>query len=150
MKKSLLLITLLVSSTVVISQNREDLLTYSSKYSVSETSTRLVDTLKEKGFTIFKTVDHSLGAKNVGIELHDTTVVIFGNPKIGSKLMQCAPTVAIDLPQKALIWKDTDSKVWLAFNNPDYLKQRHNVKGCDQFFGKIKNAFKLISNKVTM
>jgi len=140
---------LILSTTPVSGQERGDLLVYPSKHSVSETATRLSDILKEKGFTIFKTVNHSLGAKNVGIELHDTSVVIFGNPKVGSKLMQCAPTFAIDLPQKALIWKDTNSKVWLAFNNPDYLKQRHSVKGCDQFFNKINSVFKTISNKVT-
>ncbi len=129
--------------------SRQDLLTFESHYSVNQTAERLVELLKVKGFTVFKKIDHSQGAKTVGIELRETLVVIFGNPKVGSKLMQCNPTIAIDLPQKALIWQDANDKVWMSVNNPSYLKERHNVQGCDKFFDKITTALKGISNKVT-
>jgi uncharacterized protein (DUF302 family) len=67
-------------------------------------------------------------------------VVIFGNPKVGTPLMQCAQSVAIDLPQKALVWEDSDGTVWLGYNDPDYLKQRHSIEGCDQVIEKVKGA----------
>lgn len=126
---------------------RADLLTFASQHSVNDTAKQLVQVLEKKGFTIFSKVDHAQGAKNVGIELRDTIVIIFGNPKIGSKLMQCSPSIAIDLPQKALIWKDVGGQVWLSVNNPEYLQRRHKVQGCDPIFKKIKAALTAISKQ---
>lgn len=131
------------------SETRNDLMIFESKHSVNDTSKNLKELLIAKGFTIFTTVDHQAGAHKAGLELTETQVIIFGNPKIGSKLMQCAPTIAIDLPQKALIWKDSDNKVWLSMNNPSYLKKRHQVKGCDAIFPKITAALKAFSIKAT-
>jgi len=145
----ILLLALVPISFAIGSTERDDLLTFSSMHSVNDTASLLVQILEKKGFTIFNKIDHSQSASKIGIDLPETRVIIFGNPKIGSKLMQCSPTIAIDLPQKALIWKGTNNQIWLSVNNPDYLKQRHNVQGCDLFFSKIKSALTAISNKAT-
>jgi uncharacterized protein (DUF302 family) len=96
--------------------------------------------LKEKGMTIFNRIKHSEGASKVGIELRDTELIIFGNPKVGSPFMKCQQSVAIDLPQKALIWKDDKAKVWISYNDPSYLEKRHNVIGCEEVISKIGKA----------
>jgi uncharacterized protein (DUF302 family) len=116
-----------------------------SSFGVEETGDRLVNVLKEKGMTIFNRVKHSDAAKNVGVELRETELVIFGNPKVGSPLMKCQQSVAIDLPQKALIWKDGEGKVWISYNNPRYLEKRHNISNCEEVISKIEKALAGIS-----
>jgi uncharacterized protein (DUF302 family) len=98
-----------------------------SKYSVDETVQRLQLLLQQKSVMIFALVDHSGEAAKVGMEMRPTKLLIFGNPKGGTPLMQAAPTVAIDLPLKALIWEDAEGKVRLTYNDPAYLQQRHGV-----------------------
>ena len=98
-----------------------------SRYSVPETLDRLEAILKEKGLTIFGRVDHSGEAKKVGLEMRPTQLLIFGSPKAGTPLMVAAPSLAIDLPLKALAWRDAQGKVWLSYNSPEYLQQRHNI-----------------------
>ncbi len=98
-----------------------------SKYSVAETMDRLEKIARAKGLTIFARVDHSGEAEKAGLKMRPTQLLIFGNPKTGTALMNAAPTIAIDLPMKALAWQDADGKVWLGYNSPDYLKQRHNL-----------------------
>merc|ERR1719369_288813 len=87
--------------------------------------------LTEKGFNIFTTVDHSTNAAGVGLELRPTTVIIFGNPNVGTKLMQCAQDYAIDLPQKVVVYEDIDGKVWAAINSEKVLAEKHGVTECD-------------------
>jgi uncharacterized protein (DUF302 family) len=99
----------------------------SSRYSVSETLTRLEAVLKAHNLIIFGRVDHSGEAKKVGLEMRPTQLLIFGSPAGGTPLMVAAPTLAIDLPMKALAWVDAEGKVWLSYNRPDYLRRRHNV-----------------------
>lgn len=113
-----------------------------SEYSVEETTDRLEKVLKDNGLNIFEKVNHQEGAASVNMELPPTTVLIFGNPKLGTPLMQCAPTVAIDLPQKMLIWEDKNGQVMVGYNSPSYLKKRHNIEGCDQELKKISGALK--------
>ena len=98
-----------------------------SKHSVDETLQRLETLLREKNVQVFALVDHSGEAAKVGLTLRPTKLLIFGNPKGGTPLMQAAPTVAIDLPLKALIWEDASGKVRLTYNDPAYLQQRHDV-----------------------
>jgi uncharacterized protein (DUF302 family) len=98
-----------------------------SRYSVPESLERLEAILKEKGLTIFARVDHSGEAKKVGLEMRPTQLVIFGSPKGGTPLMVAAPSLAIDLPLKALAWQDEEGKVWLSYNSPEYLQQRHGI-----------------------
>ena len=111
-----------------------------SMFGVKETADRLEGILATKGMTIFTRINHSEAAKNVGTELRETELIIFGNPKVGSPLMQCQQSVAIDLPQKALIWKDAQGTVWISYNDPRYLQNRHNIPSCNEIITKISNA----------
>jgi uncharacterized protein (DUF302 family) len=98
-----------------------------SKYSVEQTMERLEALLQERGITVFARIDHSGEAAKVGLTMRPTKLLIFGSPKGGTPLMQAAPSIAIDLPLKALFWQDADGKVWLTYNDPAYLQHRHNV-----------------------
>ena len=98
-----------------------------SRYSVPETLNQLQSILKENGVTIFALVDHSGEAAKVGLEMRPTQLLIFGNPKGGTPLMVAAPSCAIDLPLKALAWQDVEGRVWLSYNAPEYLQQRHGI-----------------------
>jgi uncharacterized protein (DUF302 family) len=124
----------------------EGMINVESVYDVKETADRLENILTEKGMTIFNRINHSEGAANVGIMLPDTELFIFGNPKVGSPLMKCQQTVAIDLPQKASIWEDNQGKVWISYNNPRYLEKRHNISGCEEIIAKIEKALSGITN----
>jgi uncharacterized protein (DUF302 family) len=101
----------------------------SSAYSVPETLKRIDSLLQEKGLTIFCRIDHSGEAEKVGLKMHATQLILFGSPKGGTPVMIASPTIAIDLPLKALVWEDADGKVWVSHNSPEYLQQRHNVPG---------------------
>jgi uncharacterized protein (DUF302 family) len=99
----------------------------SSPYSVQETLRRIESLLQEKGLTIFCRVDHSGEAEKVGLKMRATQLILFGSPKAGTPVMVASPTIAIDLPLKALVWEDAGGKVWVSYNSPEYLQQRHNV-----------------------
>jgi uncharacterized protein (DUF302 family) len=98
-----------------------------SPYSVAETLKRLEGVLQTRHLRVFARVDHSGEAEKVGLKMRPTQLIIFGSPKSGTPLMVASPTLAIDLPLKALVWEDTDGKVWLSYNSPDYLKRRHEI-----------------------
>jgi uncharacterized protein (DUF302 family) len=98
-----------------------------SKYPVDETVKRLQSVLAEKGVQVFALIDHSGEAEKVGMKMRPTKVLIFGNPKGGTPLMVAAPSLAIDLPLKALVAQDESGKVWVSYNSPEYLQQRHGV-----------------------
>ncbi|MGM0768397.1 MAG: DUF302 domain-containing protein [Pseudomonadota bacterium] len=118
----------------------EGMVTVKSSHSVEATADKLESVLKEKGMTVMARVNHQQGASKAGLELRPTEVVIFGNPKVGTPLMQCAQSVAIDLPQKALIWEDEQGATWLGYNDPGYLKSRHGIEGCDEVLAKVNGA----------
>jgi uncharacterized protein (DUF302 family) len=118
----------------------EGMIDVKSSFGVKETEDRLENVLKEKGMTIFNRVKHSDAAKNVGVELRETELIIFENPKVGSPLMKCEQSVAIDLPQKALIWKDGEGTVWISYNNSRYLEERHTISNCEEVISKIEKA----------
>jgi len=96
-------------------------------YSVDETVARLQAAFAEKGLRVFAVIDHSGEAEMVGLKMKPTKVVIFGSPKAGTPLMVAAPSLAIDLPLKALVAEDGDGKVSVTYNSPDYLRDRHGV-----------------------
>lgn len=98
-----------------------------SKYSVSETLDRVEAALRAKGVKIFARIDHRAEAVSAGLDMPPTQLLLFGNPKGGTPVMLAAPTAAIDLPLKALAWQDSDGKVWLSYNDPEYLKRRFAV-----------------------
>jgi uncharacterized protein (DUF302 family) len=98
-----------------------------SRHSVGETVQRLESMLAQKGLQIFTVIDHSGEAAKVGLTMRPTKVVIFGSPKGGTPLMVASPSLAIDLPLKALVAEDENGKVWVSYNSPEYLQQRHGV-----------------------
>jgi uncharacterized protein (DUF302 family) len=98
-----------------------------SPYSVAETLKRLEAVLQARNLTVFARVDHSGEAEKAGLKMRPTQLVIFGSPKGGTPVMVASPTLAIDLPLKALAWEDADGPVWLSYNSPDYLKRRHEI-----------------------
>jgi uncharacterized protein (DUF302 family) len=98
-----------------------------SNHSVAETVEKLKGILEAKGITLFALVDHSGEAEKSGLTMRPTKLLIFGNPKGGTPLMLAAPSIAIDLPLKILIWEDSNEKVWVSYNTPDYLKERHDL-----------------------
>lgn len=112
------------------------LITKPSKYSVEETVTRFEAAVKEKataGFMVFAQIDHAAAAKKFGLDMRPRTVIVFGNPKLGTPSMVKTPLLAIDVPPKALVWEDDQGKVWLSYNSSDYLYKtiypRHGVAG---------------------
>jgi uncharacterized protein (DUF302 family) len=98
-----------------------------SNHSVDQTVERLKDILQAKGITLFALIDHSGEAGKAGMKMPPTKLLIFGNPKGGTPLMLAAPSVAIDLPLKILVWQDSQGKVWLSYNSPAYLQERHGL-----------------------
>jgi uncharacterized protein (DUF302 family) len=120
-----------------------------SSHTVPETGDRLEAALNNKGMNVFARIDHAAGAEKAGMTLRPTELVIFGNPKVGTPLMQCGQTMALDLPQKALIWEDESGQVWLAYNQPSYLADRHGLEGCDEVLAKVSKALAAFADAAT-
>jgi uncharacterized protein (DUF302 family) len=108
-------------------KNKNGIVDVPSNHSVDETVARVKDILQTKGITLFALVDHSGEAEKVGMKMRPTKLLIFGSPKAGTPLMLAAPSIAIDLPLKILVWEDDKGKVWLSYNSPEYLQERHNL-----------------------
>ena len=98
-----------------------------SNHSVEQTVEKLKNILQAKGVTLFALVDHSGEAEKVGMKMRPTKLLIFGSPKAGTPLMLAAPSIAIDLPLKLLVWEDDKGKVWISYNSTDYLRERHGL-----------------------
>ncbi|MDO6804073.1 DUF302 domain-containing protein [Wenyingzhuangia sp. 1_MG-2023] len=151
MIKSVSISLLLVAATFSTTTQAADaaatdsLVRYESRYSVAETADRFEHIVKQKGLTLFTRIDHQKNARGVDLELRPTEVIIFGNPKVGTLLMQCAQDMAIDLPQKVLITVVADNKVWLSYTNPEYLKKCHHITGCDTLIGKLSGVLGALS-----
>ena len=143
-----LIFTILFSTQSSATTTADGMTHVKSANSVSTTLDKLEAVLKKKGMTIFKRVPHSKAAAKVGIEIRETELLIFGNPKIGTQLMQCQQSAAIDLPMKALAYKDASGTVWLAYNDPQYLANRHHAKDC-KIIGKMTKALANFSKVAT-
>ena len=126
----LLRIILIVLFLTTLAYADNGLVSVKSSHDVKTTADRLESMLKQKGMNVFIRINHAQGAQKIGKELRPTELLIFGNPKVGTPLMQCRQSVAIDLPQKALIWQDAQGQVWLSYNDPNYLVERHGIEGC--------------------
>lgn len=98
-----------------------------SNHSVEQTVDRLRNILQSKGVTLFVLIDHSGEAEKAGLKMPPTKLLIFGSPKAGTPLMLAAPSSAIDLPLKILVWEDSHGKVWVSYNSPEYLQERHGL-----------------------
>lgn len=117
----------LVPASVADVGKEEGIVKIPSHHSVDETVDRLKGILQSKGVTLFALIDHSGEAEKVGMKMPPTKLLIFGSPKAGTPLMLAAPSIAIDLPLKILVSQDNDGKVWLSYNSPEYLKERHGL-----------------------
>ena len=105
----------------------DGLITVQSNYAPKETMNRLETAVRAKGFTIFARVDHAAGAAEVGLPLRPTELLIFGNAKGGTPLMQAVQTIGIDLPLKVLVWQDVTGTTWLSYNDPNWVAKRHGL-----------------------
>jgi uncharacterized protein (DUF302 family) len=123
----------------------EKLVTVESKHGVTETLDRLAAALDQRGIKPVARVDHAAGAKAVGMELPPTEILIFGNPKLGTPLMQANPEIAIDLPLKVLAWQDKAGKVWVAYAAPDSLKARYGIADRDEVFKAMESALQALT-----
>jgi uncharacterized protein (DUF302 family) len=107
--------------------DRSGIVSVAANRSVDDTVRRLQQLLEAKGVKVFAIVDHSGEAETAGLGMPNTKLVIFGNPKAGTPLMLAAPSIAIDLPLKILVWEDTGRKVWVSYNSPEFLRSRHDL-----------------------
>ena len=131
--------------------NNEDngLINIICSHTVKDTIDRLESILSDKGMNIVARINHAAGAEKIGEQLRPTELIIFGNPKAGTPLMQKRQSVAIDLPQKILVWEDDNGKVWLSYNNPNYLEKRHDIIDCDELINKIGNSLDIICKEAS-
>ncbi len=139
MKRNRLFLSLLLWLPIVAFADN-GIINVESTHDVATTSLRLEKLLRTKGMTIFARVNHAKGAEKVGKGLLPMELLIFGNPKLGTVLMQCNQTAGLDLPQKMLIRQDRMGKVWISYNDPVWIARRHGLVGCGATISKIKKA----------
>jgi uncharacterized protein (DUF302 family) len=118
-----------------------------SRFGPKETMDRLEAEIRAQGMTVFARVDHAAGAAEVGLTLAPTELIIFGNARGGTPLMQSMQTVGIDLPLKALVWEDAGGKTWISYNEPSWIAQRHNIANAEPVLSKMAAALSVISRK---
>jgi uncharacterized protein (DUF302 family) len=125
----------------------EGLTSIRSSFGPKETMDRLQAEIRALGMTVFARIDHAAGAAEVGLTLAPTELIIFGNARGGTPLIQAAQTVGIDLPLKALVWEDASGKTWLSYNEPGWIAQRHSVANAEQVVSKMAAALSAMSRK---
>jgi uncharacterized protein (DUF302 family) len=127
----------------------EGLTSMRSKFGPKETMDRLEAEIRAKGMKVFARIDHASGATEAGLELRPTELIIFGNARGGTPLMQSVQTVGIDLPLKALVWEDASGTTWLSYNEPSWIVQRHNIPNAEPIVSKLTAALSAMSRKAT-
>jgi len=127
----------------------EGLLSIRSRFGPNETMDRLEAAIRAQGMKVFARIDHAAGASEAGLELRPTEVIIFGNARGGTPLMQSAQTIGIDLPLKALVWEDASGTTWLSYNEPGWIAQRHGVANAEPVVSKMSAALSAMSRKAT-
>jgi uncharacterized protein (DUF302 family) len=123
----------------------EGLTTIASSFSPKETMDRLEAEIRAKGMSVFARLDHAAGAAEAGLELRPTNLIIFGNARGGTPLMQASQTAGIDLPLKALVWQDAAGKTWLSYNEPSWIVQRHGLGVRAEIIDKLAAALRAMS-----
>ncbi len=141
-----MLITMLAVSPAL---GADGMVTKPSAFSVAETIERLEKGARERDFVIVARVDHAAAATKAGLELRPTVLLIFGNPRGGTPLMQSAPSIGLDLPLKALAWEDAAGRTWLAYNDPQWLAQRHGVSGRPELVQRMSTALDQLTDAAT-
>jgi len=139
----------LLVSLVGTSYAAQGLIEKTSAYPVDETVRRVEGLLERKGIHIFAVVDHKKNAQGAGLELNDEVLIVFGNPRLGTPLMQSNPTVGIDLPMKILVWRDAAGQVRVAYNDPAYLVRRHGIADRGEVVAKMSAALRRITDAAT-
>lgn len=127
----------------------EGLITISSNYEPKETMDRLAAAVTTHGMAILARIDHAAAAAAAGLDLRPTEVLIFGNPRAGTPLMQAAQTMGIDLPLRALVWQDEGGRVWLSYNDPHWLARRHGVTAADKVLSAMANGIGAVAREAT-
>jgi uncharacterized protein (DUF302 family) len=125
----------------------EGLTSIRSNFGPKETMDRLEAEIRAQRMTVFARIDHAGGAALVGLKLAPTELIIFGNARGGTPLMQSVQTVGIDLPLKALVWEDAAGKTWLSYNEPSWIARRHNVRNAEQLVSKMAAALSAMATK---
>ena len=123
----------------------EGLTSIQSRFDPKETMNRLVAEINATGMTVFARIDHAAGATEVGLTLRPTELIIFGSARGGTPLMQAAQTIGIDLPLKALVWKDPAGKTWISYNDPNWIAQRHGIANAEAVVTKMADLLSAIS-----
>ncbi len=149
MRATRFLIFVIVSMIATAATADKGVVVKPSAYSVDETLDRLERVLQKKGLTIFARIDHSAGAAKIQLNLRPTQVLIFGNPKMGTALMHSNQAVGIDLPMKVLAWKDEQGRVWIAYNDPGYLADRHQIRDRGEVLKKMTGALSKLTDMAT-
>lgn len=126
------------------------LITLSSPFSVTETTDRLARLVESKGLTVFCRIDHGANASSAGLVLRPTILMIFGNARGGTPLMQMQPTAGIDLPLKALAWEDSAGRSWLSYNDPAWIASRHGLDRAGPGVGALRDALAALTRAATM
>lgn len=147
MRSILVLVMALVLVPGVWADEDNGLVNKKSPYSVKKTLGRLEKILRQKGITIVKRWSHDKGGKKAGIPLRPTELLIFGNPKLGTHLLTSKQTAGIDLPMKALAWKDEQGQVWLSYNDPYYIVKRHGIENRKEIAKKMSVALDKMTNE---
>ncbi len=130
--KRILTILLITAVLTPLTFAQEGMTKAKTNQTVEQAADRLESLIKDKGLNVFCRVNHQKNAESVGLEMRPTILLIFGNPKVGTPLMKCAQTVAIDLPQKFLVWQDENGQTWIGYNDPSYLAKRHDISDCEK------------------
>ena len=138
MNRALLALFVLIGCIAPDAFGADGLIAIKSSYSTKDTMNRLEGIVKERGLIVFARIDHAAGAAKIGKTIRPTEVLIFGNPQGGTPFMECAQSAGIDLPLKALVWEDAQGQVWLGYNDPAFLAQRHGVAQCPAVSGLSK------------
>jgi len=149
MKRLLILISLIALIPTMSFAADKGMISKKSQYSVKVTLDKLENVLRKKGITIVTRWSHDAGAKKVGIPLRPTELLIFGNPKLGSHFFTSNQTAGIDLPMKALAWKDKKGQVWLTYNDPAYIANRHGIDDRAEIKKKMTGALNKLTNVAT-
>ena len=134
----LTILLLCILSNVAYAQN--GMKTIESRHNVADTADKLINIIEKRGLKLFARINHAKNAANLDMTLRPTELVIFGNPKVGTPLMQCAQTTGLDLPQKILVWEDERGNTYITYNAPKYLKKRHGIVGCKKILEKVASG----------
>jgi uncharacterized protein (DUF302 family) len=124
----------------------EGLTSIQSRFAPKETMDRLESEIRAHGLNVFARIDHAAGAAEVGLTLRPTELIIFGNARGGTPLMQSAQTAGIDLPLKTLVWEDATGKTWISYNQPSWIAQRHGVANAEPIVAKMAALLSAIAN----